>query len=147
MWWANAIMVGAATIAPSLVLFVLAFWINLLFGNEQFLRTSGVCKNYMYRLAYYVMFLTRRDLNWESRVHFEFHLLIEFRMWTCMWFSVWTFLEFVPAWLLLHVYVLVDLLDFVIVLFQSGVLEYISFVSAWMLLYDVYVLVDVLPMF
>ena len=34
---------------------------------------------------------------------------------------------FVHAWLLLHVYVLVDILDFVIVLFQSGVLEYILF--------------------
>ena len=34
---------------------------------------------------------------------------------------------FVSAWLLLHVYVLVDVLDFVIVLFQNGVLEYIFF--------------------
>ena len=33
--------------------------------------------------------------------------------------------NFVSAWLLLHVYVLVDVLDFVIVLFQSGVFEYI----------------------
>ena len=31
------------------------------------------------------------------------------------------------AWLLLHVYVLVDVLDFVIVLFQRGVFEYILF--------------------
>ena len=31
------------------------------------------------------------------------------------------------AWLLLHAYVLVDVLDFVIVLFQSGVVEYILF--------------------
>ena len=38
---------------------------------------------------------------------------------------------------------LVDVLDFVIVLFQNGVLKYILFVSAWMLLH-VYVLVDVL---
>ena len=30
-------------------------------------------------------------------------------------------------WLLLHVYVLVDVLDFVIVLFQSGAFEYILF--------------------
>ena len=29
-------MMGAATIIPSLVLFVLAFLKNLLFGNEQF---------------------------------------------------------------------------------------------------------------
>ena len=36
MWWANAIMMGAATITSSLVLFVLAFLMNLLFGNEQF---------------------------------------------------------------------------------------------------------------
>ena len=31
----------------------------------------------------------------------------------------------VSAWLLLHVYVLVDVLDFVIVLFRNGVFEYI----------------------
>ena len=36
-----------------------------------------------------------------------------------------TFENFVPAWLLLHVYVSVDVLDFVIVLFQSGAFEYI----------------------
>ena len=37
MWWANAIIMicAAAAIAPSLVLFVLAFLINLLFSNEQ----------------------------------------------------------------------------------------------------------------
>ena len=34
---------------------------------------------------------------------------------------------FVSSWLLLHVYVLVDVLDFVIVLFKSGVFEYITF--------------------
>ena len=34
----------------------------------------------------------------------------------------------VSAWLLLHVYVLVYVLDFVIVLFQSGVFEYISYI-------------------
>ena len=34
---------------------------------------------------------------------------------------------FVSARMLLHVYVLVDVLDFVIVLFLSGVLEYILF--------------------
>ena len=49
----------------------------------------------------------------------------------------------VSAWSLLHVYVLVDVLDFVIVLFQNGVIKYILFVSAWMLLH-VYVMVDVL---
>ena len=32
---------------------------------------------------------------------------------------------FVSAWLLLHVYVLVDVLDFAIVLFENGVFEYI----------------------
>ena len=48
---------------------------------------------------------------------------------------------FVSAWLLLHMYVLVDVLDFVIVLFQNGAVECILFVSASMLLY-VYVLVD-----
>ena len=32
---------------------------------------------------------------------------------------------FVSAWLLLQVYVLVDVLDFVVVLFQSGVFEYL----------------------
>ena len=42
-------------------------------------------------------------------------------------FSVWTFLEFVSAWLLLHVYVLVDVPHFVILLFQSGALEYMLF--------------------
>ena len=47
------------------------------------------------------------------------------------------------AWLSLYVYVLVDVLDFVIVLFQNGVFKYILFVSAWMLLH-VYVLVDIL---
>ena len=36
MWWANAIMMGAATINLSLVLFVLAFLMNLLLGNEHF---------------------------------------------------------------------------------------------------------------
>ena len=33
----------------------------------------------------------------------------------------------VSAWLLLHVYVLADVLDVVIVLFQSGVFDYILF--------------------
>ena len=47
------------------------------------------------------------------------------------------------AWLLLYVYVLGDVLDFVIVLFQNGALKYILFVCAWMLLH-VHVLVDVL---
>ena len=50
---------------------------------------------------------------------------------------------FVFARLLLHVYVLGDVLDFVIVLFQDGVLKYIFFVSAWMLLHG-YFRVDVL---
>ena len=36
-------------------------------------------------------------------------------------------LEFVYAWLLLPVYVLVHVLDFVIVLFQSGGFKYILF--------------------
>ena len=43
---------------------------------------------------------------------------------------------------MLHVYVLVNVQDFVIVLFQNGVLKYTLFVSAWMLL-QVNVLVDV----
>ena len=47
------------------------------------------------------------------------------------------------AWLLLYVYVLGDVLDFVIVLFQNGVLKYVLFVSAWMLLHS-YFGVDVL---
>ena len=47
------------------------------------------------------------------------------------------------AWLLLYMYVLSDVLDFVIVLFQNGDLKYILFVSAWMLLHG-YFLVDVL---
>ena len=47
------------------------------------------------------------------------------------------------ALLLLYAYVLCDVLDFAIVLFQNGVLKHILFVSAWMLLH-VYVLVDVL---
>ena len=38
--------------------------------------------------------------------------------------------NFVSAWLLLHVYGLVDVLDFVIVLFQNGVFEYILVYSA-----------------
>ena len=41
------------------------------------------------------------------------------------------FYNFVSAWLLLHVYVLVDLLDFVIVWFQSGGFEYILVYSGW----------------
>ena len=35
------------------------------------------------------------------------------------------------AWLLIHVCVLVDVLDFVIVLFQSSVFEYILVCSSW----------------
>ena len=35
------------------------------------------------------------------------------------------------VWLLLHVYILVDVLDFVIVLFQSGVFDYILVYSVW----------------
>ena len=35
------------------------------------------------------------------------------------------------AWLLLYVYVLGDVLDFVIVLFRSGVFEYIIVYSGW----------------
>ena len=50
---------------------------------------------------------------------------------------------FVSEWLLLHVHASVDVLDFVIVLFQNGVLKYMLFVSACMLLH-VYSLVDVL---
>ena len=50
------------------------------------------------------------------------------------------------AWLLLYVYVLGDVLDFVIVLFLNSVLKYILhifFVSAWMLFHG-YFRVDVL---
>ena len=47
------------------------------------------------------------------------------------------------AWVLLHVHVSVNGLDFVMVLFWNGVFEYILFVSAWLLLH-VYVLVVVL---
>ena len=36
-------MIGAATVTPSLVLLFLAFLMNMLFGNEQFGRTFGVC--------------------------------------------------------------------------------------------------------
>ena len=39
--------------------------------------------------------------------------------------------DFVPGWLLLHVYVLVDSLDFVIVLFRRGVFEYVLFYGGW----------------
>ena len=49
-------------------------------------------------------------------------------------FSVRTslrFENFVSAWLLLHVHVLVDVLDFVIVLFQSGSFECILVYSGW----------------
>ena len=82
MWWANAIMNCAAVITPSLILFVLAFLMNLLFSNEQFWRILGLCK----RLNVdYVMFLTRRDLNLEPRVY-GFHLFTGFRMWTYMRF-------------------------------------------------------------
>ena len=35
------------------------------------------------------------------------------------------------AWLLLHVYVLVNVLDFVIVLFRSGVFDHILVHSGW----------------
>ena len=38
---------------------------------------------------------------------------------------------FVTAWFLLHVYVLVDVLDFIIVLYQSRVFEYILVYSGW----------------
>ena len=71
------------------------------------------------------MFLTRRDVNLEPRVY-GFHLLTGFRMWTyrLYGFSVWAFL--------------VDVLDFVVVLFQSGVFEYLLFC------FRVVVLVDVL---
>ena len=41
------------------------------------------------------------------------------------------FENFVSAWLLLHVYVLVNVLDFVIVLFQGGVFEYMLVYSGW----------------
>ena len=41
------------------------------------------------------------------------------------------------AWLLLHVYVLVDVLHFVIVLFQSGVFEYVLFCVRVVVLVDV----------
>ena len=58
------------------------------------------------------MFLNRRDLNLESRVH-GFHLLTGFRCRRVCGFSVWAFF--------------VDVLDFVIVLFLSGVFEYILF--------------------
>ena len=39
--------------------------------------------------------------------------------------------DFVNPWFLLHVYVLVHVLDFVIVLYQSGAFEYILF---WVLM-------------
>ena len=39
--------------------------------------------------------------------------------------------SFVFAWLLLYVYVLGDVPDFVIVLFQSGVFKYILVYSGW----------------
>ena len=35
------------------------------------------------------------------------------------------------AWLLLHVHVLVDVLDFVVVMFKSSVFEHISVNSGW----------------
>ena len=38
---------------------------------------------------------------------------------------------FVFAWLLLYVYVLCDVLDFVLVLFQSGVFKYILVCGGW----------------
>ena len=34
--WANAIIICAVVVTPSLILFVLAFLMNLLFSNEQF---------------------------------------------------------------------------------------------------------------
>ena len=82
MWWANAIINCAAVITPFLVLFVLAFLMNLLFSNEQFWRILGLFKS-LY--VDYVMFMTRRDINLELRV-FVFHLLTGFRVWTYMWF-------------------------------------------------------------
>ena len=42
---------------------------------------------------------------------------------------------FVTAWFLLHVYVLVDVLDFIIVLYQSDVFEYILVYSGWAVVY------------
>ena len=76
MWWANAIINCAAVITPFLVLFVLAFLMNLLFSNEQFRRILGLFKS-LY--VDYVMFMTRRDINLELRVY-VFHLLTGFRM-------------------------------------------------------------------
>ena len=43
------------------------------------------------------------------------------------------------AWVLLPVYVFVDVPEYVIVLFHSSVWEFIYCVSAWMLLHDVLV--------
>ena len=68
------------------------------------------------------MFLTRRDLNLEPRVY-GFHLSTGFCMWRIYGFNVWAFL--------------VDVLDFVIVLFQSGVFEYVLFCVRVVVLVDV----------
>ena len=79
------------------------------------------------------MFLTRRDLNLKPRVYDWVSCVDVYVVLVCG----------VSAWLLLHVYVLVDVLDFVIVLFQSVFLNTHYFVSALLFLH-VYVLVDVL---
>ena len=61
----------------------------------------------------YAMFPSRRDLNLDSREH-RFHFLtLGFVCRRVYGFNVWAFL--------------VGVLDFVIVLFQSGVFEYILF--------------------
>ena len=58
-------MICAAVITPSLVLFVLAFLMNLLFSNEQFRRILGLCKSIY---VDYVMFMTRRDSGYMGSI-------------------------------------------------------------------------------
>ena len=40
---------------PSLVLFALAFFMNLLFDNGQFSRSLGLCKDYMYTMRCFLL--------------------------------------------------------------------------------------------
>ena len=47
MWQANSFMICASVITPSLVLFVLAFLLNLFFIDEPFGRSLGFCKDYI----------------------------------------------------------------------------------------------------
>ena len=139
MWWANAIMMGAATITSSLcsvcscvldepvilqrTVLTYSYFVFLLRDHKAY------ANNPRYRLPLSTKNLQSSDPNLESRVHL-FYVLTGFRRRLCG-FSVWAFL--------------VDVVDFVIVLFQSGVFEYVFFCVRVVVL--VYVLGFVIVLF